>query len=58
MLTRDDAKAPDSLPYKEETVRRKEFIERMERKLAYKTAVQRHRRQLFRTRLTRMHTWQ
>jgi len=57
MLTRDDATASEALPYKEE-VRRKQFIERMERKLAYKTAVQRHRRQQFRTRLARMRAWQ
>jgi hypothetical protein len=58
MLTQDDAKASEQLPYKEETVRRKQFIERMELKLAYKAAAQRQRRQQFRTRLARMRTWQ
>jgi len=58
MLTRDDAQTSDPVQREDETVRRKQFIERMERKLAYKTAVQRHRRQEFRTRLSRMRGWQ
>jgi hypothetical protein len=52
MLTHEDAQHLDP------TVRRKEFIERMERKLAHKTAEQRRRRLEFRSRLTRMRSWQ
>jgi hypothetical protein len=36
---------------------RKQFIERMERKLAYKTAAQRQRHKAFRTRLQQLREW-
>lgn len=52
MLTQDNAQQQDL------SLRRKEFIERMERKLAYKTAEQRRRRHAFRARLVRMRSWQ
>lgn len=52
MLTHEDAQHLDP------SVRRKEFIERMERKLAHKTAEQRRRRLDFKQRLVRMRAWQ
>lgn len=52
MLTHEDAQQLDP------TLRRREFIERMERKLAHKTAEQRRKRQEFRAKLVRMRTWQ
>ena len=52
MLTQEDAQQLDP------TLRRREFIERMERKLAHKTAEQRRKRQEFRDRVIRMRAWQ
>jgi hypothetical protein len=52
MLTHEDAQQLDP------ALRRKEFIERMERKLAHKTAEQRRKRHEFRTKLVRMRSWQ
>ena len=52
MLTHEDAQHIDP------SVQRKEFIERMERKLAHKMAEQRRRRQEFRARIVRMRSWQ
>ncbi|HSW80753.1 MAG TPA: hypothetical protein VLG47_08295 [Candidatus Saccharimonadales bacterium] len=41
----------------QETERRKDFIERMERKLAQKVAMKHRRRTVFRSRLQRLREW-
>ncbi len=41
----------------QDSERRQRFIERMERKLAYKTALRHQKRQLFRMRLQRLRDW-
>ena len=54
MLVRESFQQPEHLTYEDGASRRKQFIERMERKLAYKTAVRRRHREQFRVRLARM----
>lgn len=58
MLARESIQQPEHLAYENEASRRRQFIERMERKLAYKTAERRRQRQQFRTRLVRARSWQ
>ncbi|HEY1835822.1 MAG TPA: hypothetical protein VGG13_03305 [Candidatus Saccharimonadales bacterium] len=58
MLERESIQQPEQLTHEGEVNRRRQFIERMERKLAHKTAVRRRQRQQFRVRLLRARSWQ
>lgn len=58
MLTPDKVQLAATLDLTGQADRRRQFIERMERKLAHKTALRRQRRQAFRARLVRMQSWQ
>jgi len=56
MLTQENTKMLQPFTY-HEVERRRQFIERMERKLAHKTALHRRRRQQFRERLMSVRSW-
>lgn len=58
MLARESMQQPEHLTYEGAVSRRRQFIERMERKLAHKTAMRRRQRQQFRAQLLRARSWQ
>jgi hypothetical protein len=56
MLTRDDVQV-ERTENQDDVKRRREFIGRMERKLAMKTALHRRQRQAFKARLAQSRSW-